>query len=86
MFQSTDLPVQDAEMSFFINFTVASTLPLFCGCWGEEIMCETPHVIRNSARCDDVNWGPPSDHSTSETAVRKWSLSAATSFGVVVSL
>ena len=25
-------------------------------------MCETPHVVRNSTRCDDVNWGPPSDH------------------------
>lgn len=31
LFQSTERPVQEAEMSFFIDFTADSALPLLCG-------------------------------------------------------
>ena len=51
------------------------------------MMYDTPHAARNLASFNDVNWGPPFDHSKSGTDVRqKWSLNAAMSLGAVVFL
>ncbi len=46
-FQLIPRPVQAADISFFIDLTVASALPLLCEYRGEEILCDTPNGWRN---------------------------------------
>ena len=39
MSSSSDLPVHAALINFFMDFTVASALPLLCGYKGEDVRC-----------------------------------------------
>ncbi len=83
MFQLMERPVHAAEMSFFMDLTVASSLPLL---WEDDVLCDTPQSLRNAASLVDVNCGPSSDHMMSGMAVRQnWFLRAPMSFCVVVS-
>jgi len=38
------------QISFFIDFTVASTIPLLCGYVGEDVLCVEPHCVANSLK------------------------------------
>ena len=74
-------------MSFFIDFTAASALPLLCEYRGDDVQCDTPNSLRKFASLADVNCGPPSDQRMFDTVVwQNWSLRASMSFAVVVSL
>ena len=64
-------PVHAALSDFFIDFTVASTLPLLCGYWGADVACRKPHCFAKSLNCLDVNCGPPSDQNVSGTPVQQ---------------
>ena len=63
---SRDLPVQEAWMSFFIDFIVASALLLLDGLRGEETLCRKPQYLVESLNTLEINWGPPSDHRAAE--------------------
>ena len=54
-------PVDAALSNFFIDFTVASALPLLCGYWGADVVCRKPHCCAKSLNSLEVNCGPPSD-------------------------
>ena len=56
---------------FFIDLTVASTLPLDCGFLGELVLCLIPQSRKKSWNCWDMNWVPWSLQITSGTAVRQ---------------
>ena len=46
-FSSIACPFHAPQISFFINFTVASALPLLCGYRGDDVMCWKPHCCAN---------------------------------------
>ena len=81
-----DRPVHDALISFFIDLTVASALPLLCGYSGEYIVCRKPQVAAKSLNALDVNCGPWSDQNTSRTPVRQNDALSAEVRAVVVVL
>ena len=58
-------------MSFFIDFTVASALPLLCGYSGEDVMCWNPQDMAKSLNALEVNCGPWSDQKMSGTPARQ---------------
>ena len=64
-------PVHAALSNFFIDFTVASALPLLCGYWGDDVACRKPHCLAKSLNSLEVNCGPPSDQNVSGTPVRQ---------------
>ena len=64
-------PFQDVQIIFFIDFTVASILPLLCGYRGVDLMCVKPHCLAKSRNFFDVNCGPSSDQNMSGTPVQQ---------------
>ena len=66
-----DRPVHAALISFFIDLTVASALPLLWGCSGEDVTCRNPHDVAKSLNALDLNCGPWSDQKMSGTPDRQ---------------